>query len=116
MDDEPILRETVTEMLELGGYAVITAKDGLEAVDRYRENSQEIALVILDLTMPRMDGKAALQAIRTLNPEAKVVISSGYNEKDTIQQFQGVDLAGFLPKPYRMTQLAGLVGRFVSHG
>jgi DNA-binding NtrC family response regulator len=61
-----------------------------------------------------MDGKAALHAIRALNPEVKVVLSSGYSEHDAIQHFPGEEsLAGFLPKPYRLAQLEELVGRFV---
>jgi PAS domain S-box-containing protein len=113
VDDEPVLRETVAEMLEMSGYDVITAQDGYEAVARYKEHRQEIALVILDLTMPRMDGKAAQKEILALNPAAKIVLSSGYSEQDVIQQFRGEALAGFLPKPYRMIQLEELVGRFV---
>jgi PAS domain S-box-containing protein len=113
VDDEPVLREAAEEMLKTEGYSVLSARDGLEAVDLYKAHQDQVALVILDLTMPRMDGKAALQAILALNPSAKVLLSSGYSEHDAIQQFQGDSLAGFLPKPYRLAQLVELVGRFV---
>ncbi len=113
VDDEPVLREAATEMLQMAGYTVLSAGDGLEAVDTYKRHIGGIALVILDLTMPRMDGKAALQAILALDPSARVILSSGYSEHDAIQQFQGEGLAGFLPKPYRLAQLEELVGRFV---
>lgn len=113
VDDEPALREAATEMLQMAGYTVLSAEDGLEAVDLYKRHPGTIALVILDLTMPRLDGRAALQAILTLDPTAKVILSSGYSEHDAIQQLQGEGLAGFLPKPYRLAQLEELVGRFV---
>ena len=113
VDDEPVLREAVGEMLEMLGYDVIFAKDGLEAVERYKERQAEIGLVVMDLTMPRMDGKAALQAIQAINPNAKVILSSGYSEHDAIQQFQNGGLAGFLPKPYRLAQLETRAGQFV---
>ena len=113
VDDEPVLREAATEMLQLSGYTVLSAEDGLEAVDVFKQHRTTIALVIMDLTMPRMDGKAALQAILALDPSARVILSSGYSEHDAIQQFQSEGLAGFLPKPYRLAQLEELVGRFV---
>ena len=113
VDDEPVLREAAREMLEMSGYRVITAQDGLDAVRFYKAHRKEIGLVIMDLTMPRMDGRNALQAILALNPEAKVVLSSGYSEHDAIQQFQNEGPAGFLPKPYRLAQLESLVRKFV---
>ena len=118
VDDEPTLREAACEMLELSGYRVILARDGLEALACYEAHAAEIGLIIMDLTMPRMDGRAAFQAILARNPDAKVVLSSGYTEHDAIQQFLGQHLAGFLPKPYRMSQLEELARRFVrpDHG
>lgn len=113
VDDEPILREAASQMLSMIGYTVITAEDGLDAVSHYKAHRNEIALVIMDLTMPRLDGKAAMQAIMALNPNAMVILSSGYSEHDAIQQFQGESIAGFLPKPYRLAQLEGLVERFL---
>ena len=113
VDDEPVLLEATAEMLEAAGYRVATAKDGLEAVEYYKEHQAEIALVLMDLTMPRMDGKAAFHAIRALNPAAWVVLSSGFSEHDAIHKFHSEGLGGFLPKPYRRAQLEEIVGRFV---
>jgi len=114
VDDEPVLREAAKEMLELSGYVVLTARDGVEAVACYRNHLAEIGVVILDLTMPNLDGRAALQAILALNSGAKVILSSGYSEHDAIQQVHGVGPVGFLPKPYRLTQLVALVRKFAA--
>jgi PAS domain S-box-containing protein len=113
VDDEPVLREAAAEMLEMAGYEVITAEDGDRAVNLYIDHAPRIALVIMDLTMPRMDGRTAFQAILAFNPQAKVILSSGYSEHDAIQQFMSDGLVGFLPKPYRLIQLEELVRKFV---
>jgi PAS domain S-box-containing protein len=113
VDDEPVLREAAREVLELSGFTVITAEDGLDALTAYERHRADIGLIILDLTMPRMDGRAALQAILALNPEAKVILSSGYSEHDAIQQLHGEGLLGFLPKPYRLAQLEALTRQFL---
>jgi CheY-like chemotaxis protein len=113
VDDELVLRESLAEILEEAGYTVATAQDGAEAVEYYAAHPGEIALVVMDLTMPRMDGREAFQAIRRLDPAARVVLCSGFSEHDAIRQFQGEGLAGFLSKPFRGAQLRELVGRFV---
>jgi len=113
VDDEPVLRETVKELLESLGYAVSTAKDGVEAVTYFRAHQGEIALVIMDLTMPNMDGHEAFRRIRELDPGARVILSSGFSENDAIFHFQDEGISAFLPKPYRLSQLEATVATFV---
>jgi two-component system, cell cycle sensor histidine kinase and response regulator CckA len=66
----------------------------------------EVALVLLDLTMPRMGGEETFDALRVLDPRVRVVISSGYSEQDMTSRFAGKGLAGFVPKPYTLAELA----------
>ena len=106
VDDEEIIRDVASEMLELLGLTVLTAKDGREAVEIYRKRGKEIRLVILDLKMPRMGGEEAFEEIRRLNPEAVVVLSSGYNEKEFDGNVVFKGLAGFIQKPYRLDTLS----------
>jgi len=67
--------------------------------------------VLMDLTMPRMDGREALQALRHLAPELKVVLCSGFNEADVAGDFSGAQLSGFLQKPYTFQMLKDVVDK-----
>ena len=104
VDDEETVRGIGAEMLKELGFAVITASDGREAVEIF-EQTPEIALVILDLTMPHMDGEQCFRELRRLRPNLKVIMSSGYNEQEVTQRFMGKGLAGFIQKPYSMSVL-----------
>jgi two-component system cell cycle sensor histidine kinase/response regulator CckA len=113
VDDEPILRDTIQDQLEAMGYEVSTAVDGLDAVEHFRKNRDEIALVLMDLTMPRMDGHEAFRRIREIDPGARVILSSGFSEQEAVYRFQDEDISAFLAKPYRFSQLQAAVGAFV---
>lgn len=110
VDDESVLRESTAELLQELGYRVETAANGLEALEYYRAHPGQVALVLMDMTMPVMGGKEAFMAIRELDPQAKVVLTSGYSEQDVTQSFRNRELVAFLPKPYRMADLAKVVG------
>jgi signal transduction histidine kinase/CheY-like chemotaxis protein len=103
-DDEAILL-IGREMLELSGFHVLSAADGCEAVELYREHHRGIDLVILDLIMPCMDGKEAFLEMRRINPEVRVILSSGYTEDDIAVHFASKGLAGFMQKPYTLEAL-----------
>ncbi|GAM07770.1 blue-light-activated protein [Geobacter sp. OR-1] len=104
VDDEDTVCAIGSEMLQMLGFDVVTASDGREALAKYKE-IKGIRCVILDLTMPHMDGDQAFRELRTLDPEVKVVMSSGYNEHEINQKFAGKGLAGFIQKPYRLSTL-----------
>ena len=84
---------------------MITACDGQQALDLFRQNPDRIACVLLDLTMPQMGGEATFRELRRIRPDVRVVLSSGYNEQDVVQRFAGKDLTGFVQKPYQMAAL-----------
>ena len=87
------------------GFDVLSARDGAEALDLYREHADEIVCVLLDLTMPLMDGEEAFREIRRVDPEVIVILSSGYNEQDATRRFDGKGLAGFIQKPFTISSL-----------
>jgi len=103
-DDEATVRGIGKEMLQELGFTVVTANDGREAVALFKA-SPEVAFVVLDLTMPVMDGEQCFRELRVHNPEVKVVMSSGYNEQEVAQQFVGKGVAGFIQKPYHLSTL-----------
>jgi PAS domain S-box-containing protein len=106
-DDEPTLRELTKDLLESRGYQVVLARDGVEAVETFR-GRQDICLVVLDLTMPRMGGLDAFRIIRGENPRMKVILASGYTVED-IQDRSGPQPDGFLHKPFAMKELLAMV-------
>ncbi|HEY5996471.1 MAG TPA: response regulator, partial [Candidatus Deferrimicrobiaceae bacterium] len=108
-DDEEAVRDVARMMLEGCGYTVVTAADGLEAVDLFRRSPGSISAVVLDMTMPRMGGEEAFRELRRIDPDVRVVLSSGYNEQETVNHFLGKGLAGFIQKPYRTRTLTDRV-------
>lgn len=101
VDDEEPIRLVGRKVLERAGYAVLTASDGVEAVAVYREYSDTIAAVVLDMTMPHMSGEETFRELRRIRPDVRVLLSSGYSEGEATHRFAGKGLAGFLQKPYR---------------
>jgi PAS domain S-box-containing protein len=105
VDDEEIVRDIALKMLTEFGYSVITACDGKDAVARYEESKNRISLVILDLIMPEMDGKACLKEILRLAPEAKVLIASGYSDAETLTNIKTLGAKEFVEKPFNTRAL-----------
>lgn len=114
VDDEPILRESVSELLEVLGFDVVEAVDGMDALDKFKTQRQDISVVLMDLTMPRMDGREAFLAMRDVDPNVKVILSSGYSEQDSTRHIIGSGLAAFLQKPYRLKDLEAVLARVLA--
>lgn len=106
VDDEETVRETASMMLEDMGFDILTAIDGEDGVNIYRAHQTEIVAVLMDMTMPKMDGQACFRELRRINENVKVVLSSGYNEQEATSLFTGKGLAGFIQKPYSPDFLA----------
>ncbi len=104
VDDEETVRGIGVEMLKELGFTAVTADDGRKAVEIFKSRN-DIAFVILDLTMPHMDGEQCFRELRRIRPDVKVIMSSGYNEHEVTQKFIGKGLAGFIQKPYRLSTL-----------
>jgi CheY-like chemotaxis protein len=100
IDDEEVVRRTAKTTLERGGYDAIVAESGTEGVQLFQALSSKISAVLLDLTMPGIGGEETLRRIQAIRPEARVILSSGFNEVEVIRKFTGKGLAGFLQKPY----------------
>jgi PAS domain S-box-containing protein len=109
VDDEPMVIEVGEMMLEAIGFDIVTAKDGIEALEQLKRHRAEIALIILDLTMPRMDGFEAFHEITRTTPEIPIIIASGYTRGQVRQQFREHEPAAYLKKPFRVDQLADTI-------
>jgi two-component system cell cycle sensor histidine kinase/response regulator CckA len=105
IDDEETVRAVTSRMLEVMGFSTLTAADERDAVALYRERSAEITCVLVDLTMPHLDGEETFRELRRINPDVRVLLMSGYNEQDAIARFVGKGLAGFVQKPFNLSEL-----------
>lgn len=105
VDDEDFVTMLAQRVLADQGYRVITAKDGFQALDIFRRLHQEIALVILDFTMPVMDGADVFNEMLQVDPQVAVVLSSGFAEQDRLRGMLARGLRGFIPKPYTQQKL-----------
>ena len=104
VDDDETVRTVTKRILEHAGFAVILGSDGQHGLDLYGDNPG-IVLVLLDMTMPHMDGEETFRELRRLDPQVRVVLTSGYNEQDATERFAGKGLSGFIQKPYRPQEL-----------
>jgi CheY-like chemotaxis protein len=100
VDDEETVLATATKILQRAGFRVLGARDGDDAVVLFRAHAKEIACILLDLTMPRMNGEAAFRELRGIREDVPIVLTSGYNKQDAIQHFAGRRLTAFIQKPY----------------
>ncbi len=103
-----MIRNLARTILERYGYRVLLADDGVEAIQLYDRHKGEIALVILDLTMPRLSGHDALQHLLQIDPNVRVLLASGYSPEHLDQTYHE-HIAGFISKPFRPDQLAAAV-------
>jgi two-component system, cell cycle sensor histidine kinase and response regulator CckA len=100
VDDEETVRTVSARILESIGFSVVLAADGREGLEKYRAEPARYALVLLDLTMPHLDGEETFRQLRHLNPGVKVVLMSGFNRQEAVSRFTGKGLAGFVQKPF----------------
>ncbi|HBZ54365.1 MAG TPA: hypothetical protein DEO88_03080 [Syntrophobacteraceae bacterium] len=108
-DDEEFIRDFAKQLLESNGYRVLTAEDGHEALAVYRQERDQISLVVLDLIMPRMGGTVCLTELLRVNPDLKVILSSGYSPDGHQQDFMAAGARAFLHKPYETRKLLKVV-------
>jgi len=116
VDDEATVRRLAKTMLERLGFEVLLAADGQQAIDLYREHAERVRIVVLDMTMHPLDGAATFRELQRVRGDVKVVLSSGYSEQDATRTFRGTGLAGFLQKPYRLDDLAGVLRAVLDEG
>jgi PAS domain S-box-containing protein len=114
VDDETSVREVLKTVIEVIGFTVLCAKDGVEAMEVFRQHQDEICLVLCDLTMPRMDGWETLTALRLLAPGIPVILSSGYSEAQVMAGDHPELPQAFLSKPCRLVELREAFSRVLN--
>jgi CheY-like chemotaxis protein len=106
VDDEKLIIDVGIEMLKRMGYRVITASDGKQAVEIYRQNRETIALVILDMIMPQISGGEIFDQLKEIDSDVKVLLSSGYSVDGQATEILNRGCDGFIQKPFRVDELS----------
>jgi len=114
VDDETTVRELAARILKRAGFEVLTAGDGMEALDIFQRRADDITIVILDMSMPILSGPETYRELKKHRPGVRVLLSSGYNEQEAVHRFAGGGLAGFIQKPYRVTDFLAAIRQAVS--
>ncbi|MBI5251031.1 MAG: PAS domain S-box protein [Desulfomonile tiedjei] len=109
VDDEEFVRDLGRKILSRAGYHVITACNGIEAIDTYRANKDQISLVLLDIIMPHMSGQQCLEELLKIDPNVQVIVASGFSVDDLAKRDIEARVSGFVSKPYRMTEMLKVV-------
>jgi two-component system cell cycle sensor histidine kinase/response regulator CckA len=106
VDDDDIVINVGRKMLKQLGYRVLIAKGGKEALDLHKKRADQIDMVILDMTMPDMNGRETFERLKKIDPDIKVLISTGYSINGEVQEILNHGGNGFLQKPFDMTVLS----------
>jgi len=109
IDDEEMVRDVVAAILESEEIKVLVASDGLSGIEIYRSHVNEIAVVLLDLSMPGIKGEETFRRLKEINPDVRVVLSSGYSEATSVAHFGQGGAAGFIKKPYKGEALLAIL-------
>ena len=116
MDDEQLIIDVGTEILKSLGYDVLTARSGKEALDVYINNQSRVDLVLLDLVMPGMSGGDTFARLREIDPDVRVLLSSGYSINGQASSMLKKGCNGFIQKPYNMKDLSHRIHEILTKG
>jgi len=114
VDDESIIRKVVGRMLYELGYEVICAENGEDAVEQFRGSHPEIDLVILDMVMPKMNGQEAFMEMKKIDPNVKVIVSSGFTPDNQLEEMLQDGVKASLPKPFKISGLSEKVAEVLN--
>jgi CheY-like chemotaxis protein len=109
IDDELDIATMAQEILESAAYTVLTELNPVRGIALYKQHHSDIGLVLLDMTMPEMSGKEAVDALQAIDPDVKIIISSGYTEEEVGKKIGRAKISGFIQKPYRVQSLVKIV-------
>jgi two-component system cell cycle sensor histidine kinase/response regulator CckA len=113
VEDEEHIRIVFHDALHDIGVPVVGAPSGEAGVELYRRHKDDVSLVVLDLSLPGMSGEETFKQLQAINPNVKVVVSSGFPHEDVTKKFGGTGVAGYLQKPYNWVTLTETMGKFL---
>lgn len=113
VDDHETIWDFLIEALQELGYSVLLAENGLDAIEIYSQNPNEIDLVLLDMVMPKAGGHHTFLKLKELDPNVKVLLSSGFVCEDEVRDLLNLGANGFLPKPHRLPAVATAIRKIL---
>lgn len=113
VDDQETIWDFLIEALQKLGYSVLLAENGIDAVEIYKSNPKQIDLVLLDMIMPKLGGHKTFFQIKAIDPDAKILLSSGYISEEEVHDLLAQGAKGFLTKPHRLMELAKEIRRIL---
>lgn len=116
VDDDPMILTAASEMLKILGYNVYQAGSGQEAVSIYAQKNEMIDLIILDMILPGINGAQTLKMLQEINPQVRVILSSGYSMQGEVQKVMESGCLGFIQKPYIFADLSTIIHRTIRPG
>jgi CheY-like chemotaxis protein/two-component sensor histidine kinase len=116
VDDDHRVRDMANQLIKMGGYRVLTAQSGEQALAVYAREGSDISLVILDLNMPGMGGRRCLEELLRMDPNVKVLVASGYSSNGISQEDKGAGARGFISKPYDAKAILGAIRNVLDRG
>jgi two-component system cell cycle sensor histidine kinase/response regulator CckA len=114
VENEPFVLDAMEEILATIGFKSICVRDGSRGIDTYKKHSNEIDIVILDMNLPGIEGPEVYQVMQRVNPDVKVIVSSGYDELDVAERFGEPRPASILKKPFNAQMLLDQVRSVLS--
>jgi CheY-like chemotaxis protein len=109
IDDDPRALQLVSHILGQAGFTVVSANSGFEALTQFRQRPYDFNLVLLDLTMPFMDGEETFARLREIRPDVRVVLCTGFIQHERLAILKSAGLTGFLRKPIPPNEIVGFV-------
>ena len=113
VDDHETIWDFLIDALQELGYSVLLAENGLDAVEIYESNPGQIDLVLLDMIMPKSGGHQTFMRLKAIDPDVKVLLSSGFVSEQEVADLLDAGACGFLPKPHRLPVVAGEIRRIL---
>ncbi|MBI4964456.1 MAG: PAS domain S-box protein [Desulfomonile tiedjei] len=114
IDDEEIMQQLLSEMLQEMGFKVLSARDGVEGLEIYRKQWRKIDLVIVDMIMPRLSGRETFLGMKQINPSIKAILSTGFSKDGEVRDTLDQGVAGFIQKPFKTDELSDVIGTVLS--
>jgi CheY-like chemotaxis protein len=105
VDDQEMVRKALRTALEMLGHEVLLASDGVQAIDIFRERHAQIRVVVLDVSMPNLDGRGALRELRQIDPHVRVLITTGYAPSEDVRTLLSLGATAVLEKPFNVSKL-----------
>jgi len=115
IDDEEAIRHMLIKTLKYVGYDVLEANSGKSGINQYKKHKKRILAVILDVIMPEMDGVQIYKALKKINPNIPVLVSTGYASNKQTVELKELGVEGFLKKPYRQSELVKAINKAINH-